>query len=465
MIKRSSQVLCVWFLVWDLISTAAAWLGAYYLRFESGWIPESQKPRPALYLCWRNLPLVLICAAVAYHLTGQYTVHRLRRLREEVVCVLKGTVLMSLLVMATTFFRQDPYDSRATMLLFSCLSAAGILLTRRSSWLAIRYLRSCGYNQSRAIIVGTGRVARKTAWALRHASWMGIRNLGFVEDQPNRWTSDLDILGTTRDLPELIGKYGIEHVFISLPLNRYHEARHVFDVLSQTLVEVRLVADVPNLAGLSLTTTNLDGLPVIGLRESPHFGLNVLVKRTMDIALAMLALVIAGPFMFLFAAIIKLTSPGPVFYRQERCGLNGRPFQMLKFRTMYVDAEKQSGAVWARRNDPRRTPFGALLRQTSADELPQLFNVLRGDMSLVGPRPERPIFIRQFSKTIPNYMARHCVKSGITGWAQVNGWRGNTSLRKRVQYDLYYITHWTPWLDLRILWLTLFRGLRHPNAY
>jgi Undecaprenyl-phosphate glucose phosphotransferase len=465
MIKRSSQVLCVWFLVWDLISTAGAWVGAYELRFFSGWIPLSEKPTPDFSLCLRNLPLVLVLAVVAYHFTGQYTIHRLRRLREEVICVLKGTGLMSLLVMATTFYRQDPYDSRATMLLFSCLSTAGILLTRRSSWFTIRYLRSCGYNQSRAIIVGTGRVARKTAWALRHASWMGIRNLGFVEDQPNRWTSDLDILGTTRDLPELINKYGIEHVFISLPLTRYHEARHVFDVLSQTLVEVRLVADVPNLAGLSLTTTNLDGLPVIGLRESPHFGLNVVVKRTMDVAIALVALTFFAPFMLLFTIIIKLTSPGPVFYRQERCGLNGRPFQMLKFRTMYVDAEKESGAVWARRNDPRRTPFGAFLRKVSGDELPQLFNVLRGDMSLVGPRPERPIFIRQFRKTIPNYMARHCVKSGITGWAQVNGWRGNTSLRKRVQYDLYYITHWTPWLDLRILWLTLFRGLRHPNAY
>src|SRR6202023_1421168 len=173
----------------------------------------------------------------------------------------------------------------------------------------IRYLRSCGYNQSRAIIVGTGRVARKTAWALRHASWMGLRNLGFVEDQPNRWTSDLDILGTTADLPLLISKYGIEHVFISLPLSRYHEARHVFDTLSQTLVEVRLVADVPDLAGLSLTTTNLDGLPVIGLRESPHFGLNIVVKRVMDVALSLAGLALLSPLLLLIAALVKLTSP------------------------------------------------------------------------------------------------------------------------------------------------------------
>jgi Undecaprenyl-phosphate glucose phosphotransferase len=294
---------------------------------------------------------------------------------------------------------------------------------------------------------------------------MGIRNLGFVEDQPNRWTEDLDILGTTSDLPTLISKYAVEHVFISLPLNRYHEARHVFDVLSQSLVEVRLVADVPNLAGLSLTTSNLDGLPVVGLRESPHFGLNVVVKRAMDIVLSLAALIMLSPVMILIAILVRRSSPGPVFFKQERCGLNGHSFQMLKFRSMAVDAEKKTGAVWASKDDPRRTRLGTFLRRTSLDELPQFINVLKGDMSLVGPRPERPEFIGKFSQTIPNYTARHSVKSGITGWAQVHGWRGNTSLRKRIQYDLYYITHWTPWLDLHILWMTLFHGLVNRNAY
>jgi Undecaprenyl-phosphate glucose phosphotransferase len=464
MIKRSSQALCVWFLVWDLLVTGAAWVGAYYLRFESGWVPL-YKPAPDAYLCWRNLPLVLLLSVLAYHLTGQYRIHRLRRFREEMVSVLQGTALLTLLMMATTFCLQDPYESRATMLFFCLLSALSVLTERRLSWYAIRTVRSYGYNQTHAIIVGTGRVARKTAWAVRHASWMGIKNLGFVEDSPSRWTCDLNILGTIADLPELIKKYRIEHVFISLPMTRYHDARRVFDILSQSFVEVRLVADVPNLAGLSLTTTNLDGLPVIGLRESPHFGLNIVVKRVMDILLSLAALIVLAPLLGSLALLVKLTSPGPIFYRQERCGLNGRTFQMLKFRSMRTDAEQQTGAVWAQKDDPRRTPFGAFLRRTSLDELPQLMNVLKGDMSLVGPRPERPVFIQQFSKTIPNYMARHCVKSGITGWAQVHGWRGNTSLRKRVQYDLYYITHWTPLLDLRILWMTLFHGLFHRNAY
>lgn len=462
--KRNSQILGVWFLCTDVLCAGLAWVLAYYLRFYSGWIPVT-KETPDASLCWHNLPLVACLAAFAFQLTGQYRIDRLRRFREEMIGVLYGSGLLSLFVLATTFFRQDRYESRATMLLFAIITVVGLLLSRRLSWWVIRYLRRQGYNESRAIIVGTGRGARRTAWALRHASWMGIRNLGFVEDQPNRWTSDLDILGTTADLPRLIEKYQVEHVFIALPLNRYHEARHVYDVLSKSIVEVRLVADVFNLAGLSLTTSNLDGLPVIGLRESPHFGLNVVVKRAMDIALSAVALVVLGPLLLLLALLVKLTSPGPVLYRQERCGLNGKSFFMLKFRSMRADAEQQTGAVWAKKDDPRRTAFGTFIRKTSLDELPQLFNVLKGDMSLVGPRPERPVFIRQFALTIPNYVARHAVKAGLTGWAQVHGWRGNTSLRKRVQYDLYYITHWTPWLDIKIMWMTVFRGLLHRNAY
>jgi Undecaprenyl-phosphate glucose phosphotransferase len=464
MIKRNSQILCVWFFACDLTMTGLAWVGAYVVRFEWALLPVT-KDTPDFAFCLRNLPLVLLLSSVAYRMIGQYVVHRLRRLREELVSVVKGTALMVLLVVAATFGLQDRYESRMAMLIFFVLSAGLTFTARRLTWALVQFLRQRGYNQTHAIIVGTGRVARKTARALRLASWMGIKNLGFVEDQPSRWTDDLDVLGTTADLPVLIEKYQVEHIFISLPLSRYHEARKVYDTLSRSLVEVRLVADVPALAGLSLTTANLDGLPLVGLRESPHFGLNVVVKRGMDFLLALVGLVLLAPVLFLIAVLVKVTSKGPVFYRQERCGLNGKPFQMLKFRSMRLDAEHQTGAVWASKNDPRRTPFGSFLRKTSLDELPQLINVLKGDMSLVGPRPERPVFIEQFSKSVPNYTARHCVKAGITGWAQVHGWRGNTSLRKRVQYDLYYITHWTPWLDLRILWMTVWNGLTHRNAY
>jgi Undecaprenyl-phosphate glucose phosphotransferase len=464
MIHRRSQLLCFGFLLSDLLLTAGAWLGAYYLRFESGWLVV-KKATPEFFLCWRQLPLVLLLAAVAYRVVGLYTIDRLRRFREEVVAVLQGTALLTLLVMADIFFLQDPYESRATVILFSVLTAAGVLVGRRLGWGAVRTLRSHGYNQAFSIIVGAGRGARRLARTLHRVNWLGIKNVGFVEENTPPLSGDLDVLGGFADLPDLIKKYHVGHVFIALPLARYHDARRVFAVLSQSLVDVRLVPDVTNLAGLSLTTANLDGLPLFGLRESPHFGLNVVVKRFMDITLSLIGLVLLSPLLALIAALVKLTSPGPIFYRQERCGLGGGSFHMLKFRSMPVDSEQKTGPVWARKGDGRSTPLGAFLRKTSLDELPQLFNVLMGDMSLVGPRPERPVFIQQFRKTIPNYMARHCVKAGITGWAQVHGWRGNTSLRKRIQYDLYYITHWTPWLDLRILWLTVFKGLVNKNAY
>jgi Undecaprenyl-phosphate glucose phosphotransferase len=464
MIPRKSQILCLWFLTWDLALTAVAWVTAYLLRFTSGFLAV-EKAAPDFELCLGNLPLVLLLSAAAYRLTEQYVIHRFRRLREELFSVLKGTALMILFVVAATFGLHNPYESRAALLVFFVLSVVLILSARRLSWWAVRWLRSRGYNQTQALIIGTGRVARKTARSLRLTSWLGIKNVGFVEDQPSRWSTDLDILGTIVDLPRLVAKYHVSHVFICLPMSRYHDARRVFDTLAQTVVEVRLVADVHALAGLSLTTTDFDGMPMIGLRESPHFGINAIVKRVMDVALSLVALVVFAPVMLVIGVLVKFTSPGPIFYRQERCGLNGRSFQMLKFRSLRVDAEQQTGAVWAVKDDPRRTKLGTFLRQTSLDELPQLLNVLWGDMSLVGPRPERPVFIKKFSRSIPNYAARHAVKAGITGWAQVNGWRGNSSLRKRVQFDLYYITHWTPWLDLRILWMTVWHGFVHRNAY
>lgn len=386
-------------------------------------------------------------------------------MREELFCTIQGTFFLVLMVLAVDFFRKDLSGSRAMVLLFSGLNVLWVFLFRQLNWSLIRTLRTRGYDQSFSIIVGTGRVARKMANTLTGNTWLGIRNIGFVEDNLTQYNQDLDILGKVEELPTLVSKYSVSHVFIALPMNRYDDVRKVYSILADCFVDIRLAADIPELSGLSLSTVDVDGMPLVSLRENPHFGLNVMFKRGMDIILSLVGLIIISPLLLLVAAMIKLTSRGPVFYRQERCGLNGQPFQMLKFRSMKVDAEKDTGAVWARKNDDRRTILGTFLRSTSIDELPQLINVLKGEMSLVGPRPERPVFIDKFRKTIPNYMARHSVKAGITGWAQVHGWRGNTSLRKRLQYDLYYITHWTPWMDIRILWMTIFKGMVHRNAY
>ncbi|HEX3151256.1 MAG TPA: undecaprenyl-phosphate glucose phosphotransferase [Gemmataceae bacterium] len=463
MIKRRSQTLAAWICLCDVVTVGAAWIGAYYLRF-SGLFPVP-KEQPPFEWCRDDLPIVMALAAIAFWLTKNYEIHRLRRLREDLWTTFKGVPLLVLLITGGAFFLQDEYVSRGAMALFAGLSFVAVLVNRRLTWWAVHHFRRRGYNPSFSVIVGTGRTARKTAAALRSATWMGFRNVGFVEDNPTRWSSDLDILGGVSDLPTLIRKYKVDHVFIALPMNRFDESRHVFDVLSQEVVDVRLVADIPNLAGVSLTTTFFEGMPIVGLRESPHYGVNIVVKRAMDIVLACFALLVLAPVMLIIAIAVKITSKGSVFFKQERCGLNGRSFNMLKFRSMPTDSESKTGPVWAKKGDSRTTSIGGFLRKTSLDELPQFINVLRGDMSVVGPRPERPVFIEKFRKTIPSYMARHAVKCGITGWAQVNGWRGNTSLRRRIQYDLYYIVHWNPLFDLRIMWMTLWNGLIHRNAY
>jgi Undecaprenyl-phosphate glucose phosphotransferase len=466
MVRRVNQSLVAWFLLWDLALTACAWTGAYAARFHSG-LFSTPRGVPPIELYLRTLPLVLLVGMIAFRFAGMYEVHRLRRFREELAAVGRGVALLALLVMATSFARQAQYESRTAMVMFVLGTLALIVAARRASWSGMRKLRARGVNQSHALVVGTGRLARRTVRTLRHVNWSGIQPVGYVEDEQNRGSgTDLPVLGNIADLPALVERHHIEHVFVALPLNRYADARRVFTALSQTVVDVQLIADLPAMAGMTFTTTQIHGMTVIGLRENPHHGLNMVIKRVMDVILALFAIVVLSPVMAAIALLIKLTSPGPVLYRQERCGLNGRPFMMLKFRSLRVDAEA-NGPQMTARNDPRRTWIGAILRKTNLDELPQFFNVLWGDMSIVGPRPERPVFVSKFAKSIPNYNARHAVKAGITGWAQVNGWRGNSSLRKRIQFDLYYISHWNPLFDLRIMFLTVWRMLfsKQKHAY
>jgi len=257
----------------------------------------------------------------------------------------------------------------------------------------------------------------------------------------------------------------IDQIYIALPFHEHEKIRHVLATLKNEIVDIKVVSDLYDFIRLRGGVDELDGLPIINIQDSPLHGWGKVSKRVLDMALSVGALVLFGPVMGLIALLIKLTSSGPIFYKQKRMGFDGTIFEMLKFRSMVDGAEKQTGSVWAQPNDSRRTPIGKILRKTSLDELPQLFNVLRGEMSLIGPRPERPELIDQFKHRIPKYMLRHKVKAGITGWAQVNGWRGNTSLEKRIEYDLYYIQHWSIGFDVKILFLTLWKGFFNKYAY
>jgi len=462
MYRRHGDKLALVFLAGDLLVTSSVWLGAYFLRYTF-W--PSRYGVPELELVLQSLPGVLVLAAVAYRLCGLYEIHRLRQLPRELGVVCRAGGLLLLLTIAATFYRRDLYESRLALTLFSVFNVAALMVVRRALWRIVKYLRGRGLNYGRAAIVGTGRTGRLVARAIRNNAWTGLDAVGFVDDDGRPESTLLPRLGRIDDLAGLITAHDIDHIFIALPLSRYGELPRLYKALADVVVDVQLVPEVPHMAGMRLRMVDIDNLSFLGLRQSPQYGWPRLVKRSTDLALGAAALLLFAPLMAALAVAVKLTSAGPVLYRQSRAGLRGENFQMLKFRSMYLDAEKSTGPVWAVRNDDRCTPLGRFMRRWSLDELPQLFNVLAGHMSLVGPRPERDIFVEKFRKQLPGYAQRHQVKAGMTGWAQVNGWRGNTSLRHRLQCDLYYVANWSLWLDLRILLLTLIFGLRHRNAH
>jgi Undecaprenyl-phosphate glucose phosphotransferase len=289
-----------------------------------------------------------------------------------------------------------------------------------------------------------------------------------VDDRPEKRGSEynsVSVLGTTADAARIVDERGVDTVFLALPLEAHRTMLAVLKDVGRTVADVRVVPDLLQHITFRAGVEDLDGLPVVHLTQVPLTGWMSLVKRTLDLGISASALLVLSPLLGAIAAAIRLSDRGPVLYRQRRMGLDGRPFDILKFRSMVVSAEEESGPTWASPEDPRRTRLGRFLRAWSLDELPQLWNVLRGEMSLVGPRPERPEFVREFKEKFPQYMLRHRVRAGITGWAQVHGWRGNTSLSKRIEYDLYYIENWSLSLDIKILWMTLRHGLRHRNAY
>jgi len=266
------------------------------------------------------------------------------------------------------------------------------------------------------------------------------------------------------DAAEIVRQEHIDHLYVALPLEEHIKMLDVIESTSREMVDVKVVPDLVQFLALRARLEDLDGVPIINIHDVPLQGVNALIKRIIDITISGTALMILAIPCSIIALLIKWTSPGPVFYKQERMGLDGRPFTVFKFRSMSQNAEDVTGPIWARDDDPRCTPVGRFLRKTDFDELPQIWNVLRGDMSIVGPRPERPFFVDQFKHRFPQYMLRHKVKAGITGWAQVNGWRGNTSLEKRIEFDLYYIENWSVSLDLKIMWMTLFRGILQRQA-
>ena len=463
MIQERSRFYQRLLFVADAILVIVGWICAYYIRFEvltpPEWLPLSR------YLSF--LPYVLILSMLVFVFSGLYAPDRAQRLTRLIFTVAQAVVLELVVVAACLSFYRELYFSRLHLILFGVITPTLMVLIRLIALTAVYRARARGKNLRRVLIIGAGRIGRQIEASFTQYPWMGLHVVGFLDDQP---VEDIELLGATRDAARIVDTYAernepIHYVYLALPLTAIEKITSIVDELSTRLTHVCLVPDLFQLNMLNSRITDIDGMPVLHLLDEAPIQFKRYVKRFIDILFSSLFLIVASPVMVAIAIGVKLSSPGPVLYKQERMGLNGQLFNMLKFRSMPVNTESGTGPVWAKAGEKRATRLGSFLRRTSLDELPQFFNVLRGDMSVVGPRPERPVFIENFKERVPGYMLRHKMKAGITGWAQINGWRGNTSIEKRIEYDLYYIQNWSLMLDLKIMWLTLWKGFVHDHAY
>jgi putative colanic acid biosysnthesis UDP-glucose lipid carrier transferase len=351
---------------------------------------------------------------------------------------------------------------------WSILSFAVLAIYRIGLRNVLRQARKRGYNQRHIVIVGAGKLGTEVARRIKLAPWTGLHVAAFFDDNVARegeLIEGVELLGHIDKLNDYVELKRVDQVWLTLPMRAEDRAKEVLEQLVHSTAEIRFVPDIYNFQLLNHSMTEVAGLPVINLTESPMNGVNAVIKAAEDILLASIILLLISPLLLLIAIGVKLSSRGPILYFQERVTWNNERFRIIKFRTMPVDAEAKSGAVWAKEGEDRATKFGAFLRRFSLDELPQFINVLRGEMSIVGPRPERPALIEQFRSQIPGYMQKHLVKAGITGWAQVNDLRGNSDLAKRIEYDLFYIENWSLWFDLRIIALTAIKMVFSKNAY
>jgi putative colanic acid biosynthesis UDP-glucose lipid carrier transferase len=408
-----------------------------------------------------------VCAAL-FPFVGLYAPQRGVSMFEEARRLVHAWLLLATAWFTFLFLSKTGADFSRVWSVYWIVSGFVVHLgTRGAIRVTLRTLRSRGYNVRRIAIVGAGELGREIASRLRRMPWSGLEIRGFYDDNPELQRTTLEgapVLGPVDQLLRDLEGGAIDQIWIALPLRADARIRELLEGLRRHSVQVRFVPDIFNFPLLHHSMTEIAGLPVINLTESPLEGANQFLKRIEDCVVSLAVLLVASPLMLLIAIGVKLSSPGPIFYRQERVTWNGERFRIVKFRTMPIDAEAASGPVWSSHDENRATAFGAFLRRTSLDELPQFFNALRGEMSVVGPRPERPEFVARFKQEIPGYMQKHLVKAGITGWAQVNDFRGDTDLRERIQFDLYYIENWSLWFDLRIIALTLLHVMRSRNA-
>lgn len=399
---------------------------------------------------------------------NMYTPKRMQGRRLELSNIIKANTIGMLLFVGALYLVKQIDFSRHVIFIFYVVNIILETVSRNLIRLGLRQMRSKGYNQKHVLLVGYSRAAEEYIDRILANPQWGYKVRGILDDHIEAGTEykGIKVLGRIANLMVILPQNHLDEIAITLGLNEYYRLEQIVALCEKSGVHTKFIPDYNRIIPTKPYTEDILGLPVINIRYVPLSNtFNALIKRIMDFGGALAAIVLFSPIMLFSVIMIKITSPGPLIYKQERVGLHNRNFMMYKFRSMDVQPPEEEKKAWTVKDDPRVTNFGKFMRRTSIDELPQLFNVLRGEMSLVGPRPERPFFVEKFREEIPRYMIKHQVRPGLTGWAQVNGYRGNTSIRKRIEYDLYYIENWTIGLDIKILFLTVFKGFVNKNAY
>lgn len=445
----------------------ASYILAWYLRFESG-IFEQDPWFLTLHVYMRALIYIVPGYLFLYYCFQLYTAKRVQGRRLEAWHIVQANIVGVMAFTLVLYVMKQTDFSRKMIVIFFGVNVCAEVLVRNFIRYVLRRLRKKGLNQKHILLIGYSRATEKYIdRVLWNPEW-GYTIRGILDDKKPRGTEykGIKVLGTIGNLQIILPENNLDEIVITLGLNDYHNLEQIVGMCEKSGIHTKFIPDYNNIIPTKPYTEDLMGLPVINIRHVPLSNtLNKIMKRTMDVCGAAVAIILFSPVMLVTAAAIWITSPGPLIFRQERVGFQNKTFQMYKFRSMIVQDEKSEMKKWTVQNDPRVTKVGRFIRKTSIDELPQFFNVLRGDMSLVGPRPERPQFVEKFKEEIPRYMVKHQVRPGITGWAQVNGFRGDTSIEKRIEHDLYYIENWTVGLDIKILIMTVFKGFVNKNAY
>ncbi|MEE1228892.1 MAG: undecaprenyl-phosphate glucose phosphotransferase [Lachnospiraceae bacterium] len=471
MIKENQKYLNRFQVVLDAVVIYVAFCLSYYIRFTCPLFYNifSRIGYYRLFIQYQWMFLVIIPVFLLFN--ARFNLYKPRRYRhagEEYRSIIKADSCSIILLLMLVYFFQILHVPRSLMLMFYLMTMILTILERFLIRWILQRTRKGGRNLKHVLIIGYSHAAEMYIRRIKRNPQWGYYIHGILDDNLDEGFEykDIPVVGKISNLETVLSDNDFDEVAITLALKEYHKLEGIVATCEKSGVHTKFIPDYYKFIPTHPVTEDLAGLPVINIRNVPLTNtFNKFVKRAMDIFGSIFAIILFSPIMLVTAILVKKSSPGPIIFCQERIGLHNKPFKMYKFRSMGVQKPSEEKKQWTVKDDPRVTPIGKIIRKTSIDELPQLFNVLKGDMSLIGPRPERPLFVEQFKETIPRYMIKHQVRPGMTGWAQVNGFRGDTSIEGRIQHDIYYIENWTLGFDIRILFLTVFKGFVNKNAY